>query len=255
MEAASPRLDAVILAAGAGTRMRSPLPKVLHRLAGRPLIAHVLERAGRLTNRLHLVTGAGRTEVEAAVRADFGATDLHIRFHLQEPRLGTGHAVQQAIHACRPGGKTLVLYGDVPLVGTQLLRQLTSARTGLTLLTAQPADPTGYGRILRDERGVRAIIEERDGTAEQRAIREINTGVLCADTDLLRGWLGELQRTGEEYYLTGIVALAVRQGVKVRAVMAEDPVQVAGINTPEQLAAMETYLQQTREQTRGLRGG
>lgn len=237
-------LDAIILAAGAGTRMRSKLPKVLHKLAGRTLIAHVIERAALLTDRLHLVTGAGREEVEASVLADFAGLNLH--FHAQEARLGTGHAVQQAIHACQPGGRTLVLYGDVPLVDAELLQQLAKSRAPLVLLTTRVKDPTGYGRILRGPKGVEAIVEQSNATPGQLAINEIHTGVLSAETDRLRVWLNALARdpVQQEYLLTDIVAMAVREKAEVQALLAEDPLQVQGINTREQLAALEACLQQ-----------
>ena len=239
----SPDLDVIVLAAGAGTRMQSDLPKVLHLLAGKPMIAHVLERAGLLTDRVHLVTGAGREEVEAAVLSRFADSGLALCFYLQESLLGTGHAVQQAIHACRPGGRSLILYGDVPLVSVHLLQQLVDSKSPLTLLTACVEDPTGYGRILREGKEVRAIVEQQNGTREQLSIREINTGVLCGNTDLLGDWLRQLQqdKQKQEYYLTDIVSIAVSQGVNVRTIRAGDPMLVQGVNTREQLAALETW--------------
>lgn len=232
---------AVVLAAGKGTRMRSDLPKVLHPLAGEPLAAHAIRAAlDAGSAAVVAVVGHGAAAVEAALRPTFPA----LRFALQSEQRGTGHAVQCALPALAGhDGPVLILSGDVPLLRPATLRALTEAHArapgGLALCTFMPADPTGYGRIVRDEVGqVRAIVEERDASPAERAIRECNAGVYCADAGLLRR---ELPRLGSanaqgEIYLTDLVRLAAAAGV-VALPTPED--EVAGVNTPEQLAALE----------------
>lgn len=235
---------AVVLAAGKGTRMRSDLPKVLHPLAGEPLAVHVL-RSARAAGvaRLVVVVGHGAEQVEAALGPVF--TDL--RFVVQAEQLGTGHAVQCALPAIADhDGPVLILSGDVPLLRPATLASLVEAcaasGAGLALATFTPEDPHGYGRIVRDDRGrIHAIVEERDADAAIRALRECNAGVYCARAELLRSELPGLGRANAqgEIYLTDLVARAADRGVLTVEVPADE---VAGVNTPEQLAALAEIL-------------
>ncbi|MGC9236848.1 MAG: bifunctional UDP-N-acetylglucosamine diphosphorylase/glucosamine-1-phosphate N-acetyltransferase GlmU [Thiomonas sp.] len=241
---ASP-LCVVVLAAGKGTRMRSDSPKVLQPLAGKPLLGHVLGTVHQLAaERTVVVTGFGAQQVQQAF-----AHQPHLRFALQEPQLGTGHAVQQALPELPDHGVCLVLYGDVPLVSAaSLVPMVAQARAGaLALLTVELPDPTGYGRILRGAGGaVQGIVEHKDATPEQRAIRESNTGILCAPLPQLRRWLGQLRNDNAqgEYYLTDVVALAVADGVPVQAFTVADTDDVLGVNDRKQLAHLERVVQQ-----------
>ena len=238
-------IDVVIMAAGKGTRMKSTLPKVLHRLGGRALLAHVVQTAAQIGARdVVVVTGHGAAQVEAAMARDAGMPAL--RFVRQMPQLGTGHAVQQAMPVLRDDATVLVLSGDVPLIGADTLRALLATSGGhkLALLTIAFDDPTGYGRVVRaaDGRGdVQAIVEQKDADAAQRAIREIYSGVMAVPAALLKGWLARLDNHNAqgEYYLTGIVAMAVADGVPVVAHVTTDALQVAGVNNPAQLASLE----------------
>ena len=235
-------LEIVILAAGLGKRMRSGLPKVLHPLAGRPLLAHVLDTARALNaQKIVVVHGHGAE----AVRAAF--PDGAIAWALQSEQLGTGHAVQQAMPHLEAGGDVLVLYGDVPLVREATLRRLLEAsREGVALLTAELDDPSGYGRVLRDQAGrVARIVEHKDAAASERAIREINAGFFALGAQRLAGWLKKItnRNAQKEYYLTDIVALAVAEEVPVIAVKAEDPWEVAGVNSKRELADLERHYQ------------
>ena len=242
-------IDVVIMAAGKGTRMKSGLPKVLHRLGGRALLAHVMHCVDRLLVRqVVLVTGHGAIEVEAA-SVDFkrATSTFDLKFARQEPQLGTGHAVQQAVPLLGDDGVTLVLSGDVPLTLPATLQALLAESDGqrLALLTLNMADPTGYGRIVRAgpqaSAQVRAIVEHKDANDAQRHINEIYSGIMAVPTRLLRGWLGRLgnQNAQNEYYLTDIVKFAVEDGVAVVAHQITDAAQVAGVNSPLQLAALE----------------
>ena len=230
-------LNIVILAAGKGTRMYSHKPKVLHALAGKPLVQHVLDCAATLRpQRVCVVYGHGGEMVPQAM-AQYDA-----QFVIQEPQLGTGHAVQQAMPHLSDDGRTLVLYGDVPLIQHNTLHQMQQAGAGLVLLTVTLDNPTGYGRIVRDSQGdVQCIVEEKDATPEQREIREVNTGILLAPTVQLRDWLSKLGNNNAqgEYYLTDIVGMAVRQGVVVHTVQPAQRWEVEGINNKMQLAALE----------------
>jgi bifunctional UDP-N-acetylglucosamine pyrophosphorylase / glucosamine-1-phosphate N-acetyltransferase len=245
-------LDVVIMAAGKGTRMKSSLPKVLHRLGGRALLAHVLDCAARLSARQAVViTGHGATEVEAACAGRTGAAaDLSLKFVRQEPQLGTGHAVQQALPELLDDGITLVLSGDVPLTQAETLQALLAQSGGqrLALLTLTMSDPTGYGRIVRADAAsdqVRVIVEHKDASEAERAIPEIYSGIMAVPTRLLRGWLARLDNKNAqgEYYLTDIVKFAVADGVAVVAHQITDAAQVAGVNSPVQLAELERVYQ------------
>ncbi|WP_372826593.1 bifunctional UDP-N-acetylglucosamine diphosphorylase/glucosamine-1-phosphate N-acetyltransferase GlmU [Polaromonas sp.] len=244
-------VDVVIMAAGKGTRMKSRLPKVLHRLGGRALLAHVTDcAAGLSARRAVVITGHGADEVETAIGAAVHPS-LPLSFVRQEPQLGTGHAVQQAMPLLADDGITLVLSGDVPLTQTATFQALLAQCDGqrLALLTLSMADPTGYGRIVRagaePSAQVRAIVEHKDATHAQREIREIYSGIMAVPTHLLRSWLARLDNNNaqNEYYLTDIVKFAVADGVAVVAQQITDPAQVAGVNSPVQLAELERVYQ------------
>ncbi len=231
-------LNVVVLAAGQGKRMRSPLPKVLHRLAGRPLIAHVLDVARRLQPRhICVVYGHGGDALPQAVRAP------DLSFVRQEPQLGTGHALSQALPQLAADGVTLVLYGDVPLLEVATLQaMLDGKRERVTILTTVADDPSGYGRVLRDRRGaVRAVVEDKDATAAQRRIREINTGIMALPTRRLERWLSRVgnRNAQREYYLTDIVALALKDRIPVTTVPAHTAWEALGVNSRAQLAQAE----------------
>jgi bifunctional UDP-N-acetylglucosamine pyrophosphorylase/glucosamine-1-phosphate N-acetyltransferase len=250
---ASP-LDVVLLAAGEGKRMHSALPKVLHRLAGRPLAAHVLDAARALVPRSIVVVAGHRAD---AVESALAAPD--VRFVRQEPPRGTGDAVRVALGAMPSDGVTLVGLCDVPLVTSQALASVAeiaqSGRVGL--LTARVATPFGLGRILRDDAGrVRGIVEERDATPGQRAIDEINTGFIAVPTVLLGPWLSRLtpHNAQGEFYLTDIVAMAVADGVEVAAHVTPDENSVQGVNDRGQLAMLERVLQRRQADALMLAG-
>jgi len=243
-------IDILIMAAGKGTRMKSRTPKVLQRLAGRPLLHHVLDQAAHLHARsATVITGHGAMEVEAATAGAAGAgAGFDLKFVRQEPQLGTGHAVQQAVPYLRDDGTAVVLSGDVPLTRPDTLRALVEASGGerLALLTVALPDPTGYGRILRSAGGaVQGIVEHKDATEAQRAITEVYSGIMAVPARRLRGWLARLTNDNAqgEYYLTDIVAMAVADGVPVVAHCIQDAVQVAGVNSPAQLAELERAYQ------------
>ena len=239
-------LTVVILAAGQGKRMASDHPKVLQPLAGRPLLAHVIETARALRPAaIHVVYGHGGERVRAA----FAGTELG--WALQAEQNGTGHALMQAMPAVPDGHAVLVLYGDVPLIRTKTLEGLVAraGTAGLALLSARLADPAGYGRIVRDGAGrVVRIVEEKDANHKERAINEINTGVLAAPAAKLRGWLGALRADNAqaEYYLTDCIGAAVRDGCSVDAVVAEEPSEVLGVNDKLQLAEAEAAHRRAR---------
>jgi len=239
-------LDIVILTAGKGTRMKSNRPKVLNTLAGKPLLQHVLDAASTLgAQSLIGVTGHGADEVETFARGAFPAAPLV--FVRQEPQRGTGHAVQQAVPRLGNAGTTLILTGDVPLIRPATLQSLVEACGGsrLALLTVTLPDATGYGRIVREGDEVRAIVEHRDATEAQRAIGEINSGILAAPTAALKRWLAALRcdNAQREYYLTDIVAMAVAEGTPVVSVAASSETEVLGVNSPQQLAELERRVQ------------
>ncbi len=247
-------LDIVILAAGQGTRMVSDLPKVLHPLAGRPLLGHVIDSARTLAPRsLNVVIGHGAAQVRSAL------ADAPVAWVLQEQQLGTGHAVQQVLPLLARDGTTLILYGDVPLVRESTLRELVAIanRGTLALLTVELDDPSGYGRILRDNDGrVAAIVEHKDASAEQRAVREVNTGIMALPNARLHEWLPTLgnRNAQGEYYLTDIIAMAAGTGVGVQPLPAADEQEVAGVNNREQLAVLERAWQARKARELQLAG-
>jgi bifunctional UDP-N-acetylglucosamine pyrophosphorylase/glucosamine-1-phosphate N-acetyltransferase len=270
LTAAAPHpLDIVIMAAGKGTRMKSARPKVLHTLAGRPMLGHVIRAcAGLGAQRIHVITGHGADQVEAAMAGQAGALPLH--FVRQEPQLGTGHAVQQAApHLCDAAdGITLILNGDTPLIRPQTARALVDACAGrhLALLTVHLDDPTGYGRILRSGDSARegeggrilGIVEQKDAQPRQLAIREVYTGVMAAPTAALRRWLSRLRNDNAqgEYYLTDVVAKAEAEGIHVCAAHPASEIEVLGVNSPAQLADLERRLQRAQAEAlmeQGLR--
>lgn len=246
-------LEVVILAAGQGTRMQSMLPKVLHPVAGKALLAHVVDTALALApTRLHVVTGHGAQSVREAM----DGYDIH--WVEQAEQLGTGHAVLQALPRIDPASTVLVLYGDVPLTLEGTLRELVAlASDGPALLTAELAEPAGYGRILRDDSGALVgVVEDKDASEAQRAIREINTGLLaapCADLADYLPRVGNDNRQGE-YYLPDVLSLAVGEGRSVASCTATDELEILGVNDRVQLAAVEREYQ--RRATEALmRGG
>ncbi|GAB1720567.1 MAG: UDP-N-acetylglucosamine pyrophosphorylase [Nitrosospira sp.] len=236
-------LNIVILAAGLGKRMRSALPKVLHPLAGKPLLMHVLETARTLSpKRVCVVYGHGGEAVPQAI------ADETITWVLQSPQLGTGHAVMQALTHLDSESKTLVLYGDVPLISVGALRKLLAAAEpeNLALLTVELDDPTGYGRILRNEKGeVTAIVEEKDASEQQRRIREINTGIMVIPNSHLHDWLHKLENNNaqKEYYLTDIVARASGDGVRIKTAQPVHAWETVGVNSKAQLTSLERVYQ------------
>lgn len=237
-------LHVIILAAGKGTRMKSMRPKVLHTLAGRPLLSHVLDAAQALSaEACHIVYGHGGE----AVRQAMG--DAPGRYWAEQPeQLGTAHAVSQAMPQVPDGTTVLVLYGDVPLIRADTLQPLLAAGDdGLAVLGTRLDQPQGYGRLLRGaDGGLSAIVEEKDASDEQRAIDEVNTGVLCADAARLRDWLARVgnDNANREYYLTDVVALAVADGLRPAVVLAADADEVEGVNDRAQLARAERVYQQ-----------
>ena len=245
-------MNIVILAAGQGKRMRSSLPKVLHPVAGRLMLAHVIAAARSACTDaagITVVIGHGAATVQEAFPAEAG---LH--FVRQEPQLGTGHAVMQAVPHLDDGGPTLVLYGDVPLITPATLRRLLEAAgDDVGVLTVRLSAPTGYGRVVRNERGdVVRIVEQKDASDAERAIDEVNTGIVVAPTPRLKAWLRTLSNDNAqgEYYLTDVIARAVQDGVRVVGVDSGDVDETLGVNSKEQLAAVERIAQ--RRVARGL---
>jgi len=232
------KLEILILAAGKGTRMRSDLPKVLHRLAGKPLLGHVVDTAHALgATQICVVYGFGGEAVPKALAGDA------LTFVLQAEQHGTGHAVKQALPQLSDEGVTLVLYGDVPLTRTATLQPLVAAAQAgrLGLLTVTLAHPDGYGRIVREIGKVTRIVEHKDASPAERAIQEVNTGILAVATRHLKSWIAELKNDNAqgEYYLTDIIALAVRDGVAIETYPPSFEWEVLGVNSKAQLAALE----------------
>jgi bifunctional UDP-N-acetylglucosamine pyrophosphorylase / glucosamine-1-phosphate N-acetyltransferase len=235
-------LEIIVLAAGQGKRMHSQLPKILHPLAGRPLLAHVLTAARALEPRkLVVVHGHGAEQVRAAF------ADAPVEWVLQAEQLGTGHAVQQAMARISPAAHVLILYADVPLIRPSTLKQLVEAsRDGIAVMTAELDDATGYGRIVRKGPDhVARIVEHKDASREELAIREINAGFMAMQARRLSGWLGKLtnRNAQKEYYLTDVVTLAVAEGLTVRAVKVDDAWEAAGVNSKRDLADLERQFQ------------
>ena len=240
-------LDVVIMAAGKGTRMKSSMPKVLHRLAGKALVQHVMDTARSLQARHTIViTGHGAEQVEAALQQANPGDGL--QFARQMPQLGTGHAVQQTVPLLTDDAVVVVLSGDVPLTQADTLQALVDACAGqhLALLTIAFDDPAGYGRIVRNADGqVQAIVEHKDASDAQRAIREVYSGIMAVPAKLLKPWLARLDNHNaqQEFYLTDVVKFAVVDGVSVVGHQIADPAQVAGVNSPAQLAELERAFQ------------
>lgn len=236
-------LHVVILAAGEGKRMKSSTPKVLQKIAGQPMLAHVITAARELQPAgLHLVYGHGGDQVRAAF-----ADQTDLQWTEQSRQLGTGHAVQQAIPNIPDGAQVLVLYGDVPLITSATLRALLAAEGRLAVLAAELDDPNGYGRIVRDSEGrVGAIVEHKDADEEQRRIRIVNTGIIKAEATALKGWLQRLSNDNAqgEYYLTDVFAMAAAEYSAAEMVLVEDAIETEGANDPWQLAQLERAFQQ-----------
>ncbi|KVA48721.1 bifunctional UDP-N-acetylglucosamine diphosphorylase/glucosamine-1-phosphate N-acetyltransferase GlmU [Burkholderia cepacia] len=242
-------MNIVILAAGTGKRMRSALPKVLHPLAGRPLLSHVIDTARTLQpSRLVVVVGHGAEQVQAAVAAP------DVQFAVQAEQLGTGHAVRQALPLLDPAQPTLVLYGDVPLTRASTLQRLVdAAREGrYGILTVTLDDPTGYGRIVRDAAGfVTRIVEQKDASPDELRIAEINTGIIVTPTAQLSMWLGALKNENAqgEYYLTDVVELAIEAGFEVVTAQPDEEWETLGVNSKAQLAELERIHQRNIAET------
>lgn len=244
-------LSVIILAAGLGKRMRSEVPKVLHPLAGRPMVAHVVERARELSPAaIHVVYGHGGERVRAAL------VDPGLHWWLQPEQLGTGHAVSQAMPGVAEDHTVLVLCGDVPLVSSRSLQRLVGAGAGVAVLTAALPDPKGYGRIVRRGGKVVAIVEDKDATPEQAKIAEINTGLMALPAARLKRWLGKLRNDNAqgEYYLTDIISMAFAEGVDVLGIQIDAPEEVLGINDKVQLAAAERSFQRAAARDLMLKG-
>ena len=248
-------LSVVILAAGQGKRMKSDLPKVLQPLAGRPLLKHVIDTARELhAHDIHVVYGHGGERVRESLASE------NVSWALQAEQHGTGHAVQQAMPGVPDDHLVLVLYGDVPLVQAATLQRLVDAAAGgeaLAILSVRMQDPTGYGRIVRDRAGnVARIVEHKDANQKERAIDEVNTGLMAASARRMREWLGQLKNDNAqgEFYLTDVVVMAARAGLKVNAILAEREDEVLGVNDKVQLAEVEAVYRRRRAQELMLQG-
>ncbi|MCU7553450.1 bifunctional UDP-N-acetylglucosamine diphosphorylase/glucosamine-1-phosphate N-acetyltransferase GlmU [Alteromonas sp. ASW11-19] len=232
----------VILAAGKGTRMKSALPKVLHPIGGLPMVQRIINTTQAMdADRIHLVYGHGGDQLKATLTGD------NLNWCLQAEQLGTGHAVQQAATHLRDDEDVLILVGDAPLIQQATLERLRAVKANcdLALLTVELDDPTGMGRIVRDNDNITAIVEHKDATEAQRAIREINTGMMLMNGADLKRWLGELSNDNAqgEYYLTDVIAMAAAEGKKIQAAHPDTPVEVEGVNNRAQLANLERALQ------------
>ncbi len=234
--------DIVILAAGQGTRMRSEKPKVLHTIAGKPMVQHVLDQAKKIAGaRVHLVIGHGGEQVREALEGQ------DVNFVVQTEQLGTGHAVAQALPRLTENSKVLILYGDVPLTPADLFEDLLNSvsDTQMSLLTVNLENPTGYGRIVRHSGSVKAIVEQKDASPEQLLIQEINTGIMAVSQQHLSDWLPKLSSNNAqgEYYLTDIIAMAADQGIEIKTAQPQFEQQVQGVNNRQQQAELERWHQ------------
>ncbi|PMH45402.1 UDP-N-acetylglucosamine diphosphorylase/glucosamine-1-phosphate N-acetyltransferase [Vibrio sp. 10N.286.49.B3] len=241
------KFSAVILAAGKGTRMYSNMPKVLHTLAGKSMVKHVIDTCNSIgAQNIHLVYGHGGDQMKQTLANE------SVNWALQAEQLGTGHAVDQASAHFEDDEKVLVLYGDVPLISEQTLENLLEAQPtgGIALLTVRLDNPMGYGRIIRKNGPVVAIVEQKDATEEQKLIQEVNTGVLVATGGDLKRWLSSLNNNNAqgEYYLTDVIAAAHNEGRAVEAVHPESPIEVEGVNDRAQLARLERAFQSMQAQ-------
>ena len=242
-------LSVIILAAGQGTRMRSALPKVLHQIAGKSLLQHVIDAAHSLGSKdIHLVYGHGAEQVKSTISGN------NLTWVMQEQQLGTGHAVIQALPGLDDNDNVLILYGDVPLITQATLKKLLLNKpdNGIALLTVALMDPTGYGRIIRNEQQqVSAIVEHKDADQQTLNIKEVNTGIMATKVSDLKHWLGKLDNNNSqaEYYLTDIIAMASESGRSVVAVLADDELEVEGVNNREQLAKLERHYQLIQAKT------
>ena len=236
-------LSIVILAAGQGTRMRSDIPKVIHRLAGKTLLEHVYNSASLLSHRQVLIVyGFGGDQVRDIHK------DINADWILQEEQLGTGHAVKQVLHKIPDKDMVLILYADIPMITSETLHRLQNAasETGFGLLTSYIDNPSGYGRIIRNDIGnVIRIVEDRDASDEERSVCEINTGIMAIAADTLKGWINALNTSNKqnEFYLTDIIEMAVNDGVTINTIHPENAVEIRGINDRAQLAEIERYYQ------------
>lgn len=246
-------LSVVILAAGKGTRMYSDLPKVLHSIAGKPMVKHVIDTVKQLSaNHIHLIYGHGGELLQSRLAAE------PVNWVLQAEQLGTGHAMQQAAPYFADDENILMLYGDAPLISKETLETLIAAKpqNGIALLTVELENPTGYGRIIRQNGSVVAIVEQKDANAEQLAIKEVNTGVMVASGASFKKWLAQLDNNNAqgEYYITDVIEMANRDGFQVQAVQARDLMEVEGANNRLQLAALERYYQKKQAEKLLLAG-
>ena len=246
-------LNVVILAAGKGTRMKSSLPKVLHKVAERPMVQHVIDTANSLgAASINLVYGYGAEQLKAGL----GEQPLH--WVLQAEQLGTGHAVQQAIPHIADEDTVLILYGDVPLTRKETLEQLLATRdeNGLAILTVILANPTGYGRIIREDGKIRRIVEQKDATPAQLLINEVNSGIMAVPGKKLKAWLSGLQNNNAqgEFYLTDIVAMAAAEGVTITTAHPQNPIETEGANNRVQLAQLERAYQLRKAEELMLNG-
>ncbi|MFZ7282229.1 bifunctional UDP-N-acetylglucosamine diphosphorylase/glucosamine-1-phosphate N-acetyltransferase GlmU [Avibacterium avium] len=247
------KLSVVILAAGKGTRMYSDLPKVLHNIAGKPMVKHVIDTAKQLNAaQIHLIYGHGAELLQQRL------ADEPVNWVLQAEQLGTGHAMQQAAPFFADDENIVMLYGDAPLITAETLQKLIAAKpeNGIALLTAHLDDPTGYGRIIRQDGNVVAIVEQKDASPEQLAIQEVNTGVMVASGASFKKWLAKLDNNNAqgEYYMTDVIKFANQDGCKVAAVQAQDLMEVEGANNRLQLAELERYYQRKQAEKLLLAG-
>lgn len=246
-------LNVVILAAGKGTRMKSALPKVLHKVAERPMVQHVIDTARELgAAQINLVYGYGADQLKA------GLGEQPLNWVLQAEQLGTGHAVQQAVPHIADDDVVLVLYGDVPLTRKETLQDLLASRAenGLAVLTVHLANPTGYGRIMRENGKVVGIVEQKDANTEQLKISEVNSGIMAVPGQQLKHWLSRLQNNNAqgEFYLTDIIAMAHADGVPIATAHPANPVETEGANNRVQLAQLERAYQLRQAETLMLNG-